>query len=202
MPNSHNKHKRTAHRWPLIGLMLGAVFLALGSFWLVQVTQDRDDQNADVKSSEPDYIVENFSYVRMSPAGLPHYVISGAKLSHRPDIDVSDIDQPVMRSMTPGRPGMTVTSKTAQVLHVQNQIDMQGDVEVRRPASATTQALQIHSQALSALPDNEIVKTDQPVDILLGTSRLTGVGMLANNATQKLHVASQGQIVSQPRIPK
>ena len=202
MSNSHNKHKRTAHRWPLIGLMLGAVFLALGSFWLVQVTQDRDEQNGDVKSSEPDYIVENFSYVRMSPSGQPHYVISGAKLSHRPDIDVSDIDQPVMRSMTPDRPSMTVTSKTAQVLHVQNQVDMQGDVEVLRPASATTQALQIHSQTLTALPDDEIVKTDQPVDILLGTSRLRGVGMLANNATQTLHVASQGQLVSQPRTPK
>jgi lipopolysaccharide export system protein LptC len=202
MPNSHNKHKRTAHRWPLIGLMLGGVFLALGSFWLVQVMQDQGDQSVDVKSSEPDYIVENFSYVRMSPTGQPRYVISGAKLSHRPDVDVSDIDKPVMRSMTPDRPHMTVTSKTAQVLHVQNQIDMQGDVEVLRPGSATTQALQIHSQALTALPDDEIVKTDQPVDILLGTSRLKGVGMQANNATQTLHVASRGQLVSQPRTPK
>lgn len=202
MPNSHNKHKRTAHRWPLIGLMLGAVFLALGSFWLVQVMQDQGDQSVDVKSSEPDYIVDNFSYVRMSPTGQPRYVISGAKLSHRPDVDVSDIEKPIMRSMTPDRPHMTVTSKTAQVLHVQNQIDMQGDVEVLRPASPKTQALQIHSQALTALPDDEIVKTDQAVDILLGTSRLKGVGMLANNATQTLHVASQGQLVSQPRTPK
>ncbi len=202
MPNSHNKHKRTAHRWPLIGLMLGGVFLALGSFWLVQVMQDQGDQSVDVKSSEPDYIVENFSYVRMSPTGQPRYVISGAKLSHRPDVDVSDIDKPVMRSMTPDRPHMTVTSKTAQVLHVQNQIDMQGNVEVLRPGSATTQALQIRSEAMTALPDDEIVKTDQPVEILLGTSRLKGVGMQANNATQKLHVASRGQLVSQPRTPK
>lgn len=199
---SSTYNKRTAHRWPLISLMLGGVFLALGSFWLVHVMQDQDERNADVKSSEPDYIVENFSYVRMSPTGQPRYVISGAKLSHRPDVDVSDIDKPVMRSMTPDRPSMTVTSKTAQVHHLQNQVDMLGDVEVVRPASATTQALHISSQALTALPDDEIVKTDQPVDILLGTSRLKGVGMQANNATQTLHVASRGQLVSQPRTPK
>ena len=200
MPNSHTK--RTAHRWPLIGLMLGATFLALGSFWLVQVMQDRDEVAASPKTSEPDYIVDNFSYVRMSPTGQPRYVISGLRLAHRPDVDVSDIDQPIMRSMTPDRPHMTVTAATGHVLHEKNQVDMVGNVEVRRPASATTQSLNVRSEALTALPDDEIVKTDQPVEILLGASRLKGVGMVANNATQKLHVASRGQIVSQPRTPK
>jgi lipopolysaccharide export system protein LptC len=200
MPNSHNK--RTAHRWPLIGLMLGGVFLALGSFWLVQVMQDPETAGANAKSSEPDYIVENFSFVRMTPGGQPGYVISGASLAHRPDVDVSDIDKPVMHNMTPGKPPMTVTAKTAKVLHVQNQVDLAGNVDVQRPGSATTQALHIRSEALTALPDDEIIKTALPVDILLGTATLKGVGMEANNAKQTLHVASQGQIVYPPRHPK
>lgn len=199
-PITHNK--RTAHRWPLIGLMLGGVFLALGSFWLVQIMHDPEAQGGVTKAGEPDYIVENFSFVRMSPAGQPRYVISGARLAHRPDIDVSDIEKPVMHSMTPDRPPMTVTSNTAVVQHVQNQVDMMGNVDANRPASATTQALHIRSEALTALPDDEIVKTDLPVDITLGTSKLTGVGMVANNATQTLHVAHHGQIIYPPRPPK
>jgi lipopolysaccharide export system protein LptC len=197
MPNSHNK--RTAHRWSLISLMLGGTFLALGSFWLVQVMQDPEAPGANPKSSEPDYIVENFSYVRMGPTGQPRYLVSGARLAHRPDVDVSDIDKPVMVSMTTDRPHMTVTAATARVLHAQNQIDMAGNVDARRPGSATTQALRIRSEALTALPDDEIIKTDQAVNISLGASTLTGVGMLANNATQTLHVASRGQIISPPR---
>jgi lipopolysaccharide export system protein LptC len=199
MPNTHNRHKRTAHRWPLIGLMTGGVFLALGSFWLVQVMQNPETLGANAKSSEPDYIVENFSFVRMTPDGKPGYVLSGESLSHRPDVDVSDIDKPVMHNMTPGRPPMTVTAKTAKVLHVQNQIDLAGNVDVQRPASGTTKALRIRSEALTALPDEEIVKTVLPVEIQLGRASLKGVGMQANNATQTLHVDSHTQIVYPPR---
>lgn len=200
MVNTHNK--RTAHRWPVIGLLLGATFLALGSFWLVQVMQDRDDHVAAAKSSEPDYIVENFSFVRMGPTGQPRFVISGARLAHRPDVDVSDIDKPVMRSMTADRPQLTVTANTAHVLNAQNQVDMLGNVDAQRPASATTQALHVKSEALTALPDENIIKTDLPVDIMLGTATLKGVGMLANNANQTLHVASRGQIVYPPHPRK
>ena len=200
MVNTHNK--RTAHRWPVIGMLLGGTFLALGSFWLVQVMQNQEEQLAAAKSSEPDYIVENFSFVRMGPTGQPRFVISGARLAHRPDVDVSDIDKPVMRSMTADRPHLTVTANTAHVLNAQNQVDMVGNVVAQRPASARTQALHVQSEALTALPDEDIIKTDQPVEIKLGTATLKGVGMQANNATQTLHVASRGQLVSQPRTPK
>jgi len=200
MVNTHNK--RTAHRWPVIGMLLGGTFLALGSFWLVQVMQNQEEQLAAAKSSEPDYIVENFSFVRMGPTGQPRFVISGARLAHRPDVDVSDIDLPVMRSMTTDRPHMTVTAKTAHVLHVQNQVDMVGNVEAKRPAGPKTQALDVKSEALTALPDEDIIKTDQPVEIMLGTATLKGVGMQANNATQTLHVASRGQLVYPPRPRK
>jgi len=200
MVNTHNK--RTAHRWPVIGMLLGGTFLALGSFWLVQVMQEQEQQLAGAKSSEPDYIVENFSFVRMGPTGQPRFVISGARLAHRPDVDVSDIDKPVMRSMTTDRPHMTVTANTAHVMHVQNQIDMVGNVEAKRPAGPKTQALNVKSEALTALPDEDIIKTDQPVEIMLGAATLKGVGMQANNATQTLHVASRGQLVYPPRPRK
>jgi lipopolysaccharide export system protein LptC len=202
MPSHISHNKRTAHRWPLIGLLLGGTFLALGSFWLVQVMQDQQDQTAAAKSSEPDYIVENFSFVRMGPTGQPRVVLSGARLVHRPDTDISDIDQPVMRSLTTDRPHMTVTANTAHVLNQQNQVDLVGNVVAQRPASATTQSLHVRSEAMTALPDEDILKTDQAVGIMLGTTTLTGIGMEANNAKQTLHVASRGQLVYPPRPRK
>ena len=161
--------------------------------------QDPEALGGAAKSSEPDYIVENFSFVRMTPDGKPGYVISGASLAHRPDVDVSDIDLPVMHNMTPGRPPMTVTAKTAKVLNAQNQVDLAGSVDVQRPATGTTKALRIRSEAMTALPDEEIVKTALPVEIQLGSATLKGVGMQANNATQTLHVNSRSQIVYPPR---
>lgn len=200
MPTSHNK--RTAHRWRLIILLLGGAFLALGSFWLTQVLHDPEAGGGAAKSSEPDYIVENFSYVRMSPLGQPRYIISGTRMAHRPDLDASDIEKPVMVSLTTERPHTTITANKAHVLHVQNQIDMIGNVIVQRPASPKAQALRVRSEELTALPDDDIVKTDLPVEILLGAASLNGVGMVANNAKQTLHVASRGVIVYPPRPPK
>lgn len=200
MATSHNK--RTAHRWRLLTMLLGGSFLALGSFWLVQVMHDQQEQGGTAKTSEPDYIVENFSFVRMGLNGQPKYVISGARLAHRPDVDISDVELPVLHSLTTEHPQLTVHAKRARVFHKENKVDLLGKVDAQRPASATSQALRIRTEAMTVLPDDEVLKTDQPVDVALGAMRMTGVGMEANNATQKLHVASRGQIVLPPRQPK
>ena len=68
-------YKRTAHRWRLLALMLFAVFCAFGSFWLVQVMQGEENGPGFNAGNEPDYIVDNFSWVRMSEAGKPRYVM-------------------------------------------------------------------------------------------------------------------------------
>jgi lipopolysaccharide export system protein LptC len=41
------------------------------------------------------------------------------------------------------------------------------------------------------IPDRDIVRTDWPVTIVQGTSRLTGVGMELDNRTRRLQVDSQ-----------
>jgi lipopolysaccharide export system protein LptC len=40
------------------------------------------------------------------------------------------------------------------------------------------------------LPDEDVMQTDKPVEILFGQSKLTGTGMFANNATRELRVSS------------
>ena len=62
--------KRTAHRWQLTLTMLIGVFVAVGSFWLVQlVNQSGQEQQADQFANEPDYIIDRFSLVRMTKEG-------------------------------------------------------------------------------------------------------------------------------------
>jgi hypothetical protein len=66
-------NKRTAHRWRLLALMLAGVFFAFGSFWLVQVMRGGGDAHNVNVGNDPDYIIDNFSFVRMSedrPAAL------------------------------------------------------------------------------------------------------------------------------------
>jgi lipopolysaccharide export system protein LptC len=192
-------NKRTAHRWRLLALMLAAVFFAFGSFWLVQVMRGGDDVRSINVGNDPDYIVDNFSFVRMSETGQPRYVISGDRLTHRPTDNTSVIDQPVVQSMSTEHPRMTITAKSAHVNQDQNQIDLSGNVDIRRPGNATTQPLRIRTEALTVLPDEDIAKTDKPIEMKLGESVVTGVGMVANNATMQLQVSGRGRIITPPR---
>jgi lipopolysaccharide export system protein LptC len=193
-------HKRTAHRWRLLATMLAALFFALGSFWLLQAMRGQDEGAQVVgRSTEPDYIVDNFSFVRMTKTGQPAYVISGARLTHRPIDDVSEIEQPVLQGMTTEHPRMTMRADHARVLHEQDQVELTGNVDVQRPATPVSKPMRIRTEALTVLPDDEIMKTDLPVVMTLGGATVHSTGMLANNATQQLHLSSSGHMTYPPR---
>ena len=193
-------YKRTAHRWRLITIMMIGVFCAFGSFWLLQAMQDDDtDPRLGGPANEPDYIVENFSFVRMTEEGKPSYVVSGKRLAHRPLGDVSEVEKPVVQGMTPGRPRTNIVADRGQVYHEEHRVELLGNVDIQRPATPTSEALRVRTQALTVLPDEEILKTDKPIEMQLGAATVRGTGMVANNATQKLHLASRGQIIYPPR---
>ena len=193
-------NKRTAHRWRLLPIMLGGVFCAFGSFWLLQAMQHQDvDARLGGPMTEPDYIVENFSFVRMTENGQPRYVVSGKRLEHIPLGDVSNVEKPVVQGTTPGRPRITMHADSARIFHAEDRVDLLGNVDVQRPATPDTEALRVRTEALTVLPDEEIIKTDKPIDMQLGEATVRGTGMVANNATQQVHLASRGQIVYPPR---
>jgi len=195
-------YKRTAHRWRLLLLMLFAVFCAFGSFWLVQVMQGEDNTPGAGAGNEPDYIIDNFSWVRMSEGGKPRYVVSGDRLTHRPADNTALVEKPVVQNLTADHPPMTMTAEHALVSQNQNQIDLTGNVDIQRPAGKDSQPLRIRTEALTVLPDEDIVKTDKPIDMKLGASSVNGVGMLANNATQQVHLGGRGQILYPPRASR
>ncbi len=195
--------KRTAHRWPLLLSITAGVFFALGSFWLLQVMQ-RDDASIypDAPGNEPDYIVEKFSFVRMTPEGTPRYLFYGAKLTHRPLGDVSDVEQPMLQSMAPGQPPMTIKSLKARIRHQENQVDLLGKVDIHRPASPGTRLLHMKTEALTVFPDEDRMASNARVDMALGAATITGVGMQANNATRQVRFASRGQIIIPPKAAR
>src|SRR5437588_8368406 len=109
-------HKRTAHRGRLAAIMLVGAGFALGSFWLVQlITQGELGAGGQGLRNEPDYIVEKFSFVRMTPAGKPRYIISGDKLTHHPVDDISDVDRPVVRNLSPVQQPITMNARRARI---------------------------------------------------------------------------------------
>ena len=195
-----NLHRRTAHRWRLIATLVIGSFIAFGSFWMVHLMQTGDAAGEiDPSKNEPDYIVEQFSFVRMTPEGKPHYLLSGAKLTHRPLDDSSEVVLPVLRNIAPGAAPMTIVAQRARILSGANQVDLSGKVDIQRPASPTTRSMRMRTETLTVFPDEDRMQTRAPVELQLGASTIHGTGMRANNATRQIHFDTRGQIVNPPK---
>lgn len=186
---SNHSGERAAQRIRLGILLVVLIAGALGSFWVLQVMQRNGDKNPAARpSSKPDYYLENFNYVKLSLTGLPRYDISGTKMVHYPADDSFDITKPVVHSLDKAKPPMELYSDTARVTDDQTKIHMYGNANAIRGSLTGGAPMHLVSEYLLLLPDDEIVKTDKPVAMTMGTTKLNGVGMIANNATQEMQL--------------
>jgi lipopolysaccharide export system protein LptC len=193
-------HKRTAHRWRLGAILIAGTVFALGSFWLVQLINRGDfSRGAEAPKTEPDYIVENFSFVRMTPDGKPRYIVSGDKLTHRPEGDISDVDKPVVLNLSPVEQPTTMNAERGRIDHAKNVVDLMGKVDIERAASPKTKRMTIKTEQLTVFPDEDRMTSEQAVVMTLGDSSIRGIGMQADNAAQTVHFSKNGQIVYPPK---
>jgi lipopolysaccharide export system protein LptC len=72
-------------------------------------------------------------------------------------------------------------------------------VRIDRPQTPESTLFHLESDYLLVLPDEEIMRTDKPVRMILGDSLLNGTGMVANNATGEVQLASRVQATLPPK---
>jgi len=184
----------------MIFTVLGAVAVALGSFWLLElINKGNLDVTAAKKLDEPDYFVTNFSLVRMDLQGKPSYIVSGAKLTHYPADDSSDIDQPFVRKISPDVPPLNMTAELAHIDQGNTRLHLSRNVVIDRVAGPKTQNMTLKTEALTIFPDEERMESAVPVDLVSGRSHVTGVGLKADNASSVVEVPNSVRIVIPPR---
>jgi lipopolysaccharide export system protein LptC len=194
------RNQRTAHRFRLSLGMIVVLLAALGSFYLLELLNRAGEQmQAEKRMNEPDYIIENFSFVRLSKQGKPNYIIAGDKLTHRPVDDSSEIDKPRVHGVAPDRPPMEIVAKTARVDDFNSRVTLNGAVTIDRSAAPNIQPLHLATEKLVVFPDEDRMETDQPVQLKLGETTATANSMRANNATLQLHLAGNGTLQLPPR---
>jgi lipopolysaccharide export system protein LptC len=184
----------------LIVLIAFSAALALGSFWALEVLRRQTESTLPAKPRpEIDFYVEKFNFVRMGKTGEARYNLTGTRMTHNPQDDSYLVQKPIMHSYGKDHPPMIGKSEYAIVRNDSSEIHMYDNVYIDRPASATKQEFQLESSYLLLLPDEDIVKTPKPVELRLGTSVLTGVGMFANNATGEFRLSSNVKGQYQPQ---
>lgn len=194
---------RPVNRARLTVIIVLTAVIALASFWVVEVMRrTAEDAAVDRPVGEPDFYVEQFNFVKTSPTGLVQYHIAGERLTHFPDTGSYAIQNPVVNSVLEDGPPMRTRADRAIVENDQTHIHLYDNVVSERPASAATSYFRLRSNYVLILPEKDLMQTDKPVEVLFDRSRVTGIGMIANQATREVQVLNNSRAVYQPPAAK
>lgn len=194
-------HSSRHDRFRLIALLSLGTISALGSYWLVEVLRQSMPVSANAHPhNDPDYYVDQFQLVRIASTGQPRYMMSGKSLVHRPITDQSEVKDALMLSFNPTQAPLKVNSNTAQLDHKQNAIQLAGNVMVVRADLPETPGWRLQSEALTLLPDEDRLHTDQAVELNNGRSVTNAIGMHLDNTKGTLSLDKQVRGVFQPPL--
>lgn len=193
----------SATRFRLVAILAPLIALTLASFWVVEVMRRSGGDIGGTRArTEPDFYVEKFNYVKMSSTGEAQYHVTGARLTHNPADDSYDVDTPVVRRMRAEGEPMTVTSQRAWINSDSSEIHLRENVHIDRPATPERERFQLQTEHLIVLPDDDVMKSEQPVKLSHGKSTLYGTGMYADNAAGKFWLHNDVHGTYQPRSPR
>ena len=187
--------------------MLLMAFLTLGTYWMVQM----NDPNLDTEKQKrhvPDYIMDGIVVTTLGPEGNTKFRVVGQKLTHYEDDASSEIDWPIARRFHETKPAITVKSDKGFLDGDMTVLDLVGNASLTRPAQAATATqagsarLFMSSSKFTVLMNDDIVKTNRPVNLEQGQSIMTSQeGAVFDNVHQKLTMIGQvkGRIESESK---
>lgn len=168
----------------VLPVLLLALLAAL-TYWLDHAVQSTPAASADKQlQHDPDFIIETLLATRMDVNGRIRDTLRAAKMMHYPDDDTTTLEQPHYVNLTRGEP-LSVTSREARVTSNAGNIYFHREVVARRAAPAGT-ALQVNTEYLHVLPDDNIAKTNQHVTVTDANMKIEAAGMELNNETRVL----------------
>jgi len=182
-------------RFPSLIALFLLLSLVVGTWWAADYTQ-RAVQNDPPRryTHEMDSWSRNFTMVRTDVDGKPINRLEGDYGEHYPDDDSYVVTMPRAVGLRPGTPVTIGTSQTGTMYEGGKRIVMEKDAHLHRKPDEKTPPMDVHSEKLIILPDDDVMYTDLPALVIRGQSRMHGVGMKYNNKTSQLEVFSASNV--------
>lgn len=168
----------------LLPLVLLAL-LASATIWLDHSTRSGDVATKDEKDRhDPDFVVDKLTTRRFNTDGSLQHTIAAEKMSHYADDDSTEVALPAVTYFAHHGPPLQLKAKNAWVSKDGKEVTLFNNVYLTRSATSDQEELVVSSTDLTIFPDDEIARTDTPVDIVSGLSQMHGEGLEANNRTR------------------
>jgi len=148
---------------------------------------------------EPDAWGQRIVMLRTDPKGLPINRLEGDYMEHFPDDDSYEITQPRATGLRADNPVTIGTANKAVIDQDGLRITLHGNARLHRVPDAERDALDVYSEQIVLLTDQDQAHTDLPAEVQQGRSRMNGTGMRYNNRTRQLvvHASTNVEIAAQ-----
>jgi lipopolysaccharide export system protein LptC len=194
--------RRALDRLTLYLPLLVMALLAMGSWWLV-----RSMPNLGVEGlpktvrKEPDYHLERFSTQVFDAQGRRIRQLSGDKARHYPQSDELHID--ALRFAAINEQGVEVWASARRGVASGDgeRVTLLGQVQAVRPAHGPTPRIELKAERLLALPKQEKLVSDLPVDIVRDQDRFVASGLDFSTRTGQYQLSGRVQGILQARTP-
>ena len=176
-------------RFALI-ISIGILFILVASTWWAADYAQRavDIDPPSRMTHEPDNWAKKLVLLRTDQQGQVYQRLEGDLMEHFPDDNSYELLKPRAFALRPENPLVIATSRIATIYEDGDRIVMKGDAVVLRLGDSERQPLNFRSDELTLLVKQDITYTDLPAIAISGRSRMSGVGMRYNNASQTLDV--------------
>jgi lipopolysaccharide export system protein LptC len=167
----------TLPRW-LPGVLLFLVALATG--WLVWQLRREDEPVPLVGPPRSDYLLIDFEMVALDENGAESFRVNGPMLSRHPYLGTLDVEQP--RFLFPDSDGNPWNARAGRAWVAQHgdELRLGEQVEFDGPRDANGGRIELRTQDLTVLPEQNEVRTDAAVTVTGPGSILRGRGLRAD----------------------
>ncbi len=176
------------------------LLLVMGTWWAADYSQRAVQIDPPSRPThERDTWAKNIVLVRTNEKGVVIHRLEGDLMEHFPDDKSYELTSARAFSLKQDNPLTVATSKVAFIYDEGDRIVMRGDAVLLRLGDAERQPLNFQSEELTMLVDKDLAYTDLPAVATSGRSRMSGVGMRFNNATQQLDVFKSTDVDIAPK---
>ncbi len=176
---------RSAIVFPLIL----AALLALITFWINLTVEQQGPKIDGSNRHDPDYTMNNFVTTQTDVTGKLRYVLAASEMVHYPDDDSTVLQRPRFTQYTVNKPYTQIEGLRGYVSSNGEEVELVDNVKVVRQAFENKGEMQVLTEKLIILPNQDLVKTDSPVVITQAPKTVihaTGMIYDKKNQTVKL----------------
>ena len=166
-----------------------ALLLALVTFWINLTVEEQGPKIDGSNRHDPDYTMNNFVTTQTDLTGKLRYVLAATEMFHYPDDDSTVLQRPRYTQFTINKPYMQIEALRGYVSSNGEEIELVDNVKVVRQAFEGKGEMQILTEKLVILPNQELAKTDSAVMIKQAPKtviRAKGMVFDKKNQTTKL----------------